>query len=88
MNRRSFFKWLGAGSVAVVVAPSALFTEGPACVAPPPFVDVPSLHVHSIGDYAEYTNFSQFAIDQSIDAMTKDTAAELSYRAGLSWQTL
>lgn len=33
MNRRKFFKWLGAGVAIAATAPSALLAEGPACVA-------------------------------------------------------
>jgi hypothetical protein len=44
MNRRQFFKWLGVGAAAAVVAPSAFATEPSACVAP----------VCNLSDYGTY----------------------------------
>jgi hypothetical protein len=76
MNRRRFLKWVGAGTAAVAVAPTALFHEGPACVAAVPT---------TIGDYADYANFSELARAQAIDEMVSNTAAELGRQAALTY---
>jgi len=78
MNRRSFFKWLGAGAAAAVVAPSAFL------------VAESSLSEHSIGmgphdegyHYENYTNFSDFALKSAIDDVVANTAKELGAAAG------
>jgi hypothetical protein len=75
MNRRRFLKWVGAGTAAVAVAPTALFHEGPACVAAVPT---------TIGEYAEYVNFSSFALASSMDEIIANTAKQLAHNAGLS----
>lgn len=79
MDRRKFLSWLGVGVVGAAVAPSALFSEGPACVTP----------FHTIGSspemfktYADYSNFSEFAISSSIDDIVANAAKELGEAAG------
>lgn len=85
MNRRKFFKWLGVGSVAAVVAPSALLVEGPAYLTTPkPPVEWATNGIPTAAmEYAEYTSFSAFTIASSVDDCVSDAAQELAHRSGL-----
>jgi hypothetical protein len=97
MNRRSFLKWLGVGSAVGAAAPSVLSSMGPACVAdyddrsigmagtdwdleehPAQYADT------TFGQYADYSNFSEFAVRSSIDDMVSETAAKLGRLHGSS----
>lgn len=78
MNRRNFFKWLGIGAAAAVVAPSVLTLTEPVCVEAPKayrtYVMGKDVYVAS---YFDYANFSDFAIKTSIDELVEKTAKEL-----------
>jgi hypothetical protein len=75
MNRRKFFKWLGAGVAVAAIAPTALLREDPSLsgwvahdfISPSPF-----------NEYGDYTNFSSFAISTAIDDSVSSAAQELS----------
>lgn len=79
MNRRSLLKLAGLVSVAAVVAPSALFAAEPSLLDN----DVPRYFDPKLPEYANYTNFSAFAISSSIDGAVSDAAQELAFRNGL-----
>jgi TAT (twin-arginine translocation) pathway-exported protein len=86
MNRRKFLKWLGVGTAAVVVAPSALKLLEPASVAPAPTIGYTTYIMGKdavISDWYEYANFSQFAIAADFDAAVQACAEELGHAAGL-----
>jgi hypothetical protein len=92
VNRRKFLQWLGVGAVGAAVAPSILLSEGPACVAP---VAAPAAYTTYImgqdaviSGYADYANFSSFALASAIDDSVAEAAAELSHRAGQSYRFL
>lgn len=70
MNRRSFLKWMGVGVAGVVVAPSVLLSEGPACVAP-------DAGFATIAAYEDYANFSSFSLAAAIDTHVLQAAKEL-----------
>lgn len=74
MNRRAFFKRAAIGAAVVAVAPT-LLSE--------PFM-TPAPVVATIGEYAEYANFSSFAVASSMNKLVTDSAVELGYRAGMS----
>ena len=84
MDRRKFLRFLGIGTAAVAVAPTALFTEGPACVAAP--IAAPECAV--ISGYADYASFSSLAIATALDEQMRDACKELAYRAGQSTAAL
>jgi hypothetical protein len=69
LNRRKFFKWLGAGTAAAVVAPSVVKAMESLCVAPKPLAY--STYIMGkdavMGGYIEYVNFSSFAISLTTD---------------------
>lgn len=73
MDRRSFLKRLGIGAttlaVGVAVTPKAI-----------EFLVTPAPSASVIGTYAEYVNFSQFAIAEALDDMIDDCAKELAFR--------
>lgn len=83
MNRRKFFRWLGVGSVAAVVAPSTLLFSEPSS-----FDKLKAEHkVCDLADYgnryANYTNFSAYALASAIDDSVSYAASELGSRSGL-----
>src|SRR5882724_160465 len=92
MNRRKFFKWLGVGTAAAVVAPSALASCGdPWCGSIAGEGIIPHDELHDSWDgpsesvvrgYADYTNFSSFALAAAIDDIVSQSAAELGAAAG------
>jgi hypothetical protein len=86
LNRRKFFKWLGAGTAAAVVAPTVLKALEPLCVAPKTVTY--STYIMGkdaiIGGYADYANFSHFALASAIDESVANAAKELGYQHGLS----
>ncbi len=82
MNRRKFFKWLGAGVAAVVVAPTTLFKEESVCVAPAGYRTYVMGKDAFIAGYADYSNFSEFADSAAIDEAVSNAAKELGARAG------
>jgi hypothetical protein len=69
LNRRKFFKWLGAGTAAAVVAPSVVKAMESLCVAPKPLAY--STYIMGkdafIGKYIDYINFSCSAISLTTD---------------------
>jgi hypothetical protein len=81
-----------------VVAPSALSScEDPWCGSIAGEGIIPHDELHEpfkllkddiVREYADYTNFSSFAIASSIDETVAATARELSFRAGLSMAAL
>lgn len=81
MDRRKFLKRLGLGAATVVagvaVAPKAL-----------EFLVTPAPSASVIGTYAEYSNFSQFAIAKAWDEMIDDCAKELAFRARYTMASL
>jgi len=77
MNRRSFFKRAAISAAALAVAPT-LLSE--------PFMPQPI--VATIGEYAEYTSFSNLAATTSIDQIVQESAAELGRRASQSIEEL
>lgn len=83
MNRRSFLSRLGMGIAVAAVAPTALFTETPVCMAAPVAA--------TIGEYYDYANFSSFAIASALDECVGNAAKELGNRASLNinemWQS-
>lgn len=92
MDRRGFLKKLGTGIAvaAVCTDPWCGSIAGNAIV---PHEEICGLqHVVSIpetlGDYYDYTNFSSFAVQESIDDMTKNAAAELGRQAGISMKAM
>jgi TAT (twin-arginine translocation) pathway signal sequence len=81
MNRRSFLRWLGAGIAVGAVAPAAITSVLESeSVAKTGYATYVMGQDAVIGCYADYTNFSQFALSESIDQAIQDTANELSYR--------
>jgi hypothetical protein len=83
MNRRNFFKMAGAGLAVAVVAPATLFAEGPACVAAPKAYSTYVMGQNAfISQYADYANFSDFAISAAIDESVSDAAKELGEAHG------
>lgn len=82
MNRRNFFKWLGIGTAAVAVAPYALLNGEPVCVAADSPLGVSLLAGGTLGEYADYSNFSSFALTEAIDKAVAQAAAELGVAAG------
>ena len=79
MNRRTFLKWLGVGTAIAAVAPSTLLPEAPACVAEP--IAVAPAVCATIGEYADYCNFSSMAIAAAIDEAVLNAAEELGKAA-------
>jgi len=77
VNRRSFFKRAAMGAAALAVAPT-LLSE--------PFMPQPI--VATIGEYAEHTSFSSFAVATSIDEVVQNAAVELGTRYGQSLNEL
>lgn len=80
MQRRNFLRRLIGGTLALAVAPQ-LLAEIPAAT---PMIPLGA----AIGEYANYTNFSEFAIASAIDQCVLDAANELSYNAGKSISVL
>ena len=86
MNRRKFLNWFAIGAGAVAVAPTVIascdcsqrsFWEGLCKYHSIGFMKPSAV----IGDYADYTNFSKFAIAQSFDEAVSNAAAELGKAA-------
>jgi TAT (twin-arginine translocation) pathway signal sequence len=89
MNRRSFFKWLGVGTAAVVVAPTPLTEcDDPWCGSIGGEGIIPHDELHQIAgpaypvnpvllDYADYEAFSTFVISSSIDDEVLESSKEL-----------
>jgi hypothetical protein len=81
LDRRKFFKWLGVGTAATVVAPSAVKAMESLCVAPKPTAYrtyvMGKETLFSYPEYVDYANFSSFAISTSIDEVVEKAAAEL-----------
>lgn len=74
MNRRGFLNFLGIGAAVAVAAP-AILEFAPV---------VPAPYAATIGMYADYTNFSSFALASAIDDSVAGAAHELAHRAELS----
>src|SRR6266851_5252438 len=82
MNRRKFLNWFAIGAGAVAVAPTVIascdcsqrsFWEGLCEYHSIEFMKAsPVIH-----NYADYTNFSKFAVEQSFDEAVSNAAAEL-----------
>ena len=87
MDRRGFLKKLGIGAAvaATACAVPEFATSAIESLLPSASVTAASA---TFGTYAEYCNFSNFAVAQAIDEMVDDCAAELGYRAGLSVRAL
>jgi hypothetical protein len=85
LNRRKFFKWLGVGTAAAVVAPTVLKALEPLCVAPKTLTYTTYVMGKDaiISEYANYVNFSDFALASAMDEVVSDTAKELSYQCSL-----
>lgn len=82
MNRRKFLNWLGVGTAIVAVAPSTLLAEAPAYVAPPVAYSTYVMGKDAvISTYADYMNFSDFAISSSVDDIVAQAAEELGKAA-------
>ena len=77
VNRRSFLKWLGVGSVAVVAAPTVVDAVVPSASDKPEWakgwVENPRPRA-VIEDYNEYSNVSQFFLDSPIDPVVSKAA--------------
>lgn len=85
MQRRSFLKYLIGGLAVTAVERTFPFrVYSFASAVKPVQLVTPAV----LGEYADYCNFSSFAITASIDDLLKDTAVEMSYRAGLSIEQL
>jgi hypothetical protein len=94
MNRRKFLKWLGVGTAAAVVAPSAIAEcTDPWCGSIAGEGIIPHDELHSwnattyyntmgLDTYNDYSSFSQFAIESSIDQVVQNAAKELGAAAG------
>lgn len=81
MNRRNFLKRFGqvaAGATAVAAIPSTIVSMN----HNPPQI------IRHIGEYADYTSFSDFARKEAIDKMVSEMAEELGHRAGLSMKEI
>src|ERR1700693_4115201 len=106
LNRRKFFKWLGAGTAAAVVAPSAVEAIESTVSRKDPWSNYTETNIPGswscvgrslregpceycyqtklecgctrgqctcpVLQYADYSNFSQFAIQSSTDDMVKE----------------
>ena len=83
MNRRSFLKWLGAGTAAVVVAPAAI-AKVAASASQTEKVWAPA----SIAEYSDYANFSSLSIANATDQLVSDAAKELAFRQSQSLEQL
>lgn len=93
MDRRKFLKRLGLGAAAVAVAPKAIEAVCSCASSFKPLVGTAEewCSVHGtpivecmpvLKDYADYTNFSEFASCEEIDAIVTKAAEELSRSAG------
>lgn len=88
MERRGFLKKLFMGTAAlgaVAVAPE-VFLGASKTLFDPLLGNIPADAV--IGKYANYVNFSDFAIAQAIDESVEKCALELGQRAGQSQAAL
>jgi hypothetical protein len=79
LNRRKFFKWLGVGAAVAAVAPYVDLPAVPACVAPKTVEYTTCVLGEDafISSYADYVNFSDFAIASAIDDAVADYAKEI-----------
>lgn len=86
ISRRRFFKWLGVGAAAAVVAPSALAVMEPSCARKSPWDGEYGYHYDTIrGDeYADYTDFSSFSHHAALDEIVENAGKELSEQAARS----
>lgn len=94
MNRRSFFKWLGVGTAAVVAAPGVIsICDDPWCGSIAGEGIIPHDELHGICvdhaqpiteclEYADYADFSSFSTCSAIDEIVSNAAKELGERAG------
>lgn len=93
MKRRSFLRLAGAVAAVGMVAPAAVkFCSDPWCdsIAGEGIIPHDELHKEVqcpsteefIAEYADYANFSAFAIATAIDASVSETAAQLSLQSG------
>lgn len=71
MNRRLFLRLLGLGSAVAASAPATLFAGNPERAADA------ILHGPGITEYADYVNFSSFAITSTMDKDLLSAANEL-----------
>lgn len=79
MNRRKFFKWMGAGTVAVVVAPTARLSEGP--VVEQSRMECGCIYGQctcEVLGYNDYVNFSSFALAASMDKAVANVGRQLA----------
>ena len=93
MDRRKFLKYLGVGTATaavVVVAPELV--EHAIGMGP---VDEPYMFAYGhgtevahISEYADYSDFSELAIHESMDDIVAEAAKELAYRASLTMNQL
>lgn len=86
MNRRGFLKFLSIGTAVAAVAldPWVGSIAGEGII---PFDELGAAaapYAATIGMYADYTNFSSFALASAIDDSVAGAAHELAHRAGLS----
>ncbi len=73
----------------MAVAPAALLSEGPASVAPTSYATYVMGQDAIINGYADYANFSSFAIEASLDEPVQRAVKEIAYRVrtGAIWKT-
>lgn len=76
MNRRGFLKAFGIGAATVVAATS--LEGGISFISEPELIQAPVLDA-VIGEYANYANFSEFAIAQAIDEQVLHVAEKLAH---------
>lgn len=75
MNRRGFLKAFGIGAATVVAATS--LEGGISFISEPELIQAPVLDAYIV-QYADYTNFSEFAISEAIDEYVLNAATELA----------
>lgn len=77
MNRRAFLSSMVGGLAVAAAASSLPFRLLTSSVATP-----------MLAEYADYANFSSFAIASAIDEQVSNAAAELNHRAGITLGSL
>lgn len=82
MDRRSFLKKLGIGTAAVAVAPIAVETALSCSSSRKPIRVSRFVSRLRVGDYVDYTNFSQVAKREEIDKIVMQAAEELGKSYG------
>lgn len=80
MNRRRFVSLLGIGA--------AVATAAPVLKLMPPPVPIAEPIVATIGEWCDYSDYSEFTLQEAIDKHTAQAAQELGYQAGLSLNTV